>query len=429
MMQGSSKPHVLLVPGKDPLEGAGGDSVYCRMWARAAVAAGYQPELFCVSHSDGIVETPFGRVHRIPSPFRHRRDEHHTGFRSRTIGWHAGILGRAIASYARGLDSGRRVIVHGIQAWTAAGIPAVRMLRAQGRDVRFFMTAYTTMTHEFDERWRGILALPGIAPKLGMWCEMLSLHLAITPCERRAAREADRILVNYESVRRLITEAWAPRCPIERVPYTTESAMIEDREPTPLPDGVPLVLAVSRHDSRKGLDTLLRAFTMLKRDGVAFRARLVGGGSLLPVHRRLASELGLNDVVEITGYVEDTQPHWQAASVFVLPSHQEGSGSLSLLEALQRGRAVVASGIDGIPEDVADGRSGLLVPPKNPEALATALRRVLENRVLRESLARGARARFEQQFAPSLLVRAVAELYGAPATSPGAADPSAAGNG
>lgn len=425
----SLKPVVLLVVGKDPLEEAGGHGVYCRMWGRAAIAAGFEPELFCVSHDKGVVEMPFGRLHRIPSPFRFCRDVHRTGFRSRTLGWHAGILGRAVAAYARKLDRTRPVIVHGFQAWTAAGIPAVRAMRQAGREVCFLMTAYTVMAHEFNERWRGVWALPGLVPKLAMACEMLSLHFAITPCERRAVGKVDRILVNYESVRRLLTKAWSPRCAIVQVPYTTEAALIEDRPPSPLPDGVPLVLAVSRHDSRKGLDTLLRAFTLLRRDGVGFRARLVGGGSLLTVHRRLASDLKLDDIVEIPGFVEDTRPHWEAASVFVLPSHEEGSGSLSLLEALQRGRAVVASNVDGIPEDVEDGRSALLVPPKNPEALAAALRRVLENKVLRESLARAARARFEERFAPSLVVKAVAGLYGATATSLQGAAPSAAGCG
>jgi len=427
MRQSLPRPLVLLITGKDPVESTGGHSVYCRMWARAAVAAGFEPELFCVSHSEGVVETDYGRVHRIPSPFRRLRDVHRTGFRARTIGWHVVILRRAILSFARGLAPGRRVVVHGFQAWTAAGIPAVRRMRSQGQEARFYMTAYTVIAHELHERWRGVWALPGVAPKLAMSGEMLSLHLAITPCERRAAREVDRILVNYESVRRLVTEAWKPTCPIERVPYTTETALIEDREPSPLPDGVPLVLAVSRHDSRKGLDTLLKAFALLKRAGVLFRARLVGGGSLLPIHRRLASDLGLDDAVEITGYVEDTRPHWDAASVFVLPSHEEGSGSLSLLEAMQQGKAIVASGVDGIPEDIEDGCSGLLVPAKNPEALAAALRRVLGDRSLRETLARSARARFEERFAPPLLVKAVAELYGAPPTSLGAAGLSAAG--
>jgi glycosyltransferase involved in cell wall biosynthesis len=170
---------------------------------------------------------------------------------------------------------------------------------------------------------------------------------------------------------------------------------------------------VSHHDSRKGLGTLLQAFRLLKQQGVDFQAWLVGGGGLLAIHRRMAGELGLDDRVRITGYVEDPEPYWQAASVFVLPSHEEGSGSLSLLEAMERGRAIVASGIDGIPEDVEDGRSGLLVPPKDPGALAGALMRLLKNKSLRESLARAARKRFEQRFAPSLLIRSMADLYDA----------------
>ncbi len=429
MTQTQPKPHVLLVSGKDPEEDSGGHGAYVRVWGRALLAAGFSPEIFAVSHQQGVMERPFGRLHRVQSPFWRRGNQHRSGFRGYTIAWHGGLLTRAAAAHAQRLDPSRRVVVQGFHIWTVVGARVVRMLRAQGREATLFMSMFTTTSHEMKVRWQGVWRVPGWTPKISMAWEMINYHAFMKRSERAACRSADRILVNYESVRRLVTEAWAPRCPIERVPYTTESALIEDGGPVPLPNGMPLVLAVSRHDSRKGLDTLLRAFVVLKRNGVAFRARLIGGGSLLPVHRRLAAELELNDLVEITGYVEDTRPHWEAASVFVLPSHEEGSGSLSLLEALQRGRAVVASNIDGIPEDVEDGRSGLLVPPKKPEALAAALRRVIEDGALRRSLARGARERFEQQFAPSFLVKAVADLYGAPPTSPQAAAPLAAGCG
>jgi len=405
------KPHLIFVAGKDPLEDSSGHGSYVRMWTRAAVAAGYWPEIFCMSKQKGDAETPYGRVHRIRSPWRKICSNRHTGILTYTAGWHIGILACAVAEFAQQLDPSEPLILHGVQSWTAAAVRVAKRLRSEGRNVTLIMSAYTTIAHEFNERWRGARALPGMGRTLSMAWEMINLHLFLNRCERLACRGVDRIVVHYESVRRLVEAAWAPCATVVCLPYTSERAMINPPEPESKADGVPMILAVSRHDSRKGLDTLLRALALLKQRGVQFRACLVGGGVCLSVHRQLASHLGLDGAVEITGYVQDTAPHWQAASVFVLPSHQEGSGSMSLLEALERGKAIVASGIDGIPEDVEDGRSGLLVPAKNPEALAGALRRVLENEHLRHELERGARQRFEQQFAPARLVSAIAGLY------------------
>jgi len=97
--------------------------------------------------------------------------------------------------------------------------------------------------------------------------------------------------------------------------------------------------------------------------------------------------------------------------VFALPSLEEGSGSLSLLEALQAGVGVVASGVDGIPEDVTDGDSALLVSPGDAEGLAVALERVLTDPELRRRLARRARETFEARFSAGALADALKAVY------------------
>ena len=133
------------------------------------------------------------------------------------------------------------------------------------------------------------------------------------------------------------------------------------------------------------------ALARLRGKGVPFFALLVGGGPLLGASRRLAERLGLADVTSIEGFVDDVAPFYRSADVFVLPSLEEGSGSLSLLEALQAGVAVVASRCDGIPEDVEEGEDALLVTPGDPEALAGSLARLLEDPALRRNLSRRAR--------------------------------------
>jgi glycosyltransferase involved in cell wall biosynthesis len=137
----------------------------------------------------------------------------------------------------------------------------------------------------------------------------------------------------------------------------------------------------------------------------------LSGGPLLAAHRHLAGHLGLAGVTVFTGWVPDPQPYLRHADVFALPSRQEGSGSLALLEALQAGLAPVASDVDGVPEDVTHGDSALLVPAGDIRALAAALRRVVTDAGLRRHLGRGARQTFADRFSAQAFNEALGRTY------------------
>src|SRR5262249_20899336 len=228
------------------------------------------------------------------------------------------------------------------------------------------------------------------------------------------------VIVNYESVRQLFIEEFGAGAEIRRLPYAAEAAFLprlSDGAPPPAavaalePRGAPLIVSVSRHDARKGVDVLLRALGQLKAAGVPFRACLVSGGPMLTAHRRLAEALGLGRSVTLTGWVPDSLAYLRCADIFVLPSFRESSGSLALLEALQAGVAVVASHVDGVPEDVVDGQSALLVQPGNVRELAEALARVASDPALRRRLVQNGRATFDERFSAEAFTAAVRELY------------------
>jgi glycosyltransferase involved in cell wall biosynthesis len=258
---------------------------------------------------------------------------------------------------------------------------------------------------------------------------MLWTRLVVEREERQVYHKADLLTYNYDSVRRLFIERHGEGVEMRKLPYTSESAFLhEDAEeslrgrieaPSCLTDwrgtdslsDAPLIVAVSRHDPRKGIDELLRALERLRASGGRFRACLVGHGPLLESHRRMARQLRLDDVVMITGWVPDPFAYLCHADIFVLPSFQEGSGSLSLIEALQAGLPVVASNVDGIPEDVADGDSALLVPPGDTIALSHALTRAMTDLDLRIRLQRRARETFVEKFSAQTFTAALRDLY------------------
>jgi glycosyltransferase involved in cell wall biosynthesis len=95
----------------------------------------------------------------------------------------------------------------------------------------------------------------------------------------------------------------------------------------------------------------------------------------------------------------------------VLPSHSEGV-SLALLEAMAAGLPVIATAVGGIPEVVTDGTNGLLIPPRNPEALARALDRLLADPDFARRLGEQARAEAEAHHSLERLGREINEIYG-----------------
>ena len=97
--------------------------------------------------------------------------------------------------------------------------------------------------------------------------------------------------------------------------------------------------------------------------------------------------------------------------MFVLPSWAEGLPN-SVLEAMAARLPVVATKVGGIPELIEDGVNGLLVPPKDPSALATAINRLLEDPALADKLAQGAQGRARAEFSFERLLSELDKLYG-----------------
>ena len=401
---------VLLVAGKDPFVSIGGHGAYVRAYGRAAVAAGFEPHVFSVTRRTATLQTGFGTLHREACRLWPDRAWMAPG--------HVPALTRAVERFvrARGLT---RVLIHAFGQWGAAGVVAARRLRRHGVRATAVVSAYATYAYETRATVRGLAT--GYPRRVRLEHGLIyawSRHV-VDRVERRGYADADALLVNYESVRRLLEASYGLGAHCRLIPYTVESAFAGVARTGASPEllrlppetGAPLIVALSRHDGRKGLDVLLRALVGLRTSGVPFRACLVGGGPLLDVHRGLARRLGLDGLVSIPGFVPEPLAYLQAADVFVLPSLRESSGSLSLIEALQTELPVVASGCDGIPEDVEDGRSGLLVRPGDAAALGAALARLVGDPLLRKTLGRGAREAFHRRFTAERVVDALGRLY------------------
>lgn len=171
------------------------------------------------------------------------------------------------------------------------------------------------------------------------------------------------------------------------------------------PHDPPLILGVGRLVEKKGFDDLVRACAVLADAGAAFRCRIVGTGERAAALQALVDDLGLADRVALVGPLPraaliDLVPH---ATAFAAPCVVGADGNRDglptvLIEAMALGVPVVATPVTGIPELVEDGQTGLLVPERDPAALAAALRRLLADPALRRRLADAGRARVEADF-------------------------------
>lgn len=401
---------VVLISGNDSTAGHGGHSRYVLAHACAVRQAGFEPHIFCVGSRTETVAAPHAVVHCIASPYR--------PFRQVMARFHAPRLIRAVEQYLAPLPPPH--LIHGFQVWTYVAVVAARRLNARGILTHTVASTYDTLFHESVGKLAGAFRSYGMKERIRQlvetaWNRVVSHHF-----ESHAYRQVRAVFVNYHAIDRLLRESFGPDIPIRHMPYASETAFLyPDPCTLPVPDtitrllatGAPLIVAASRHDPRKGLDLLLRALALLAAQGRPFRACLVGRGQLLEFHRSLAAQLGLEDLVTIEGFVPESYAYLRHADIFVLPSLEEGSGSVSLLEAMQAKTAIVATRIDGIPEDVADGESALLVPAGDERALAGALGRLLGDAPLRQRLAARAHEVFLERFSAARLVDALRDEY------------------
>ena len=151
------------------------------------------------------------------------------------------------------------------------------------------------------------------------------------------------------------------------------------------------LLFVGRLTAQKSPETLLYALSIVRRQGILLRLKMVGSGPLLTDLQRQSKQLGLEDVVEFLGQRADVPMLMQKATALVLPSKWEGMPNV-VLEAMANGLPVIASDVDGIRDVIVDGETGLLVAPADSDLLATAIIRMVSQNSIRLNFAKNATA-------------------------------------
>jgi glycosyltransferase involved in cell wall biosynthesis len=222
-----------------------------------------------------------------------------------------------------------------------------------------------------------------------------------------------KIVAISDAVRDFHIRSGLPAEKLVTIHYGLDEPPAAPSEVTPeqvgIPAGVPLVLAIGRLIEQKDHATLLAAFARLREAHPDARLAILGWGPLKEATRDRVAALGLDGHVVIPGRVEPRD--WLArADVFAHTSRWEGFG-IVLLEAMLSGLPIVATAVSAVPEIVADGLTGYLVPAGDSAAVADRLTRLLADADRRQRLGDAGRARAQAGFSVDRMTNRTLEVY------------------
>jgi glycosyltransferase involved in cell wall biosynthesis len=236
--------------------------------------------------------------------------------------------------------------------------------------------------------------------------------------ERLLSRRTDRlVLVSYADLGRAVKHRLAPPDRLTVIPNGTPvpcalsaEAEVKKRLELGWKLGPPIVGTVARLHRQKGVLYFLLAGEIISARFPDVRMAVVGDGPLGRNLRRRARRLKIDDKVFFLGERQDAFELMSLFNIFVLPSLWEGLPFV-LVEAATLGKPIVATSVDGVREVIEEERTGLLVPPRDPQLLAGAVIRLLEDRELASRLGERARAAIPPRFPLRRMVEQTESLY------------------
>ena len=183
--------------------------------------------------------------------------------------------------------------------------------------------------------------------------------------------------------------------------------------PRPLPAGPPVLLTIGRLVREKGFDVAIEAMALVLGQFPGARLIIAGDGPERQALEGQTNRLGIASQVEFAGWVgrEGIADLINRASMVLMPSRWEEAFGLVALEAMQMARPVVATRVGGLPEVVADGTSGILVPKENSEAMAHAVTRLLADPALARNMGANGRELAQRKFSFGRFITDHERLY------------------
>jgi glycosyltransferase involved in cell wall biosynthesis len=224
-------------------------------------------------------------------------------------------------------------------------------------------------------------------------------------------RSVDGVVAISQTVSEVLRQAGVAEKKIRVIASGVDVRSFENRGPQKADlSNVTVVGCLGALEERKGHGYLLQAAALLKADGMNILYRIGGEGPMRAQLEREVARLGLGEEVQFSGFVTDTARFLAETDIFAMPSLYEGLG-VAALEAMAAGKPVVATRVGGLAESVVDGNSGLLVPPRDSAALASAIAQLARSRSLAQAMGNQGRERVRQKFSLENMARENESYY------------------
>ncbi len=242
---------------------------------------------------------------------------------------------------------------------------------------------------------------------------------------RWAVQDAARVCADSPQYLRELKKIGAQMQKPIVMPYPVDVSVIRMRSSTrsvkkalSITQDAPIIVSVGRLIEKKGFHYVIHALPQILRKFPKTRYIIVGDGDMRDTLEKEAIKAGVIDHIHFVGNItrQDIGGFYSLADVIVVPSIKDREGNIddrpvALIEAMACGRAVVVSKLPGNANTVEHGKSGILVPPKDPQAIAGAVISLLESRRSRNRLGRQARRVVAQRFRHTVIGRAYHDLF------------------
>jgi glycosyltransferase involved in cell wall biosynthesis len=315
--------------------------------------------------------------------------------------------------FPRGQGAGFEVLPLNFGGWRniAAGLTLRRFLRAARVDI--------LNTHSSLDSWVGLLALTGMNKPLLVRTRHLSTPVKSSWPTRRLYQSPAATITTSQGIKELLQQrvgalperVFAIPTGVSLAEFAPREADASLRAQLQIPPDSFVWGMVSVLRSWKGHLYALEALGELVQGGLQTHLLVVGEGPYRSLIEPKIQELGLKEQVRLVGYQEDVAPWLALMEVVVMASYAHEGVPQAALQALALGRPVVGTCVGGIPEVIVPGETGLLVPPKDPRALAQALRQLWENKELREKLGQQGRDLVIRKYSLEQMAAAVEGVY------------------
>lgn len=404
-----TKPLIFIISGKSPLNDPGGYPAYSRTLSHVLTTLNYEVLTLAIAKEINIKHTSYGEVRFLTT---------------KLIRWFP-ILGH-LALAALPYYSIRFVreilkmvkekkvnsfIVWGMGPWAFAGF-FLKIILPKGVKMRLVTSYFTSTRHEMKGALNAIRIKDyGVAPKLRYFLVYEVVARVFSIFEKLTLDASDQVVVHYKSSRRIIRKYFnTDKRKIFLFPWYNEIFKRSGQEPNVKKYKHPLVISICRQDPRKGINFLIRAISEVRREIPEVQCIIVGSGSFLKLNSKLVEKLELTKNISILGFVPDIRPILESADVAVIVPLAQGSSALTVLEAMSYGKAIIGSDCDGIPEDIKNNISGLIVKPGDEKSLANALIKLIKDPLLRHRLGNNAYKVYANRFGFDKMKQEIANL-------------------